>query len=147
MGVDDATAEPIRTVAHLSALAAAQQLGFEQRLTWQPPFGANAGFPAPTAQPVLAPWNNPRSAIFAQTPWVPMTPPPPIAPPSAFPSALPHSALKTRVNALLEHLNSGKYWPVAPAPSGANEQPPSRGFDFPPVPQQAPSWVFDLLGR
>ena len=106
---------------------------------WHTPFGANAGFPAPTAQPVLEPWNDPRSAIFAQTPWVPMTPPPPFVPPSAFPSALPHSALKTRVNALLEHLDSGKYWPVAPAPSGANEQPPSHGFYFPPVPQ-ASSW-------
>ena len=37
----------------------------------------------------------------------------------------------------LEHLNSGKYWPVAP--SIANDQPPAHGFYFSPVPQ-APSW-------
>ena len=49
----------------------------------------------------------------------------------------PHSALKTRVNALLPHLDSGKYWPVAP--SVANDQPPAHGFYLSPMPQ-APSW-------
>ena len=37
----------------------------------------------------------------------------------------------------LAHLDSGKYWPVAP--SVVNEQPPAHGFHVSPVPQ-APSW-------
>ena len=56
-----------------------------------------------------------------------------------MPSTPPHSALKTRVNALSEHLDSAKYWPVAPGRSGMNEQSPAHGFYLAPVPQ-APSW-------
>ncbi len=35
----------------------------------------------------------------------------------------------------LEHLDSGKYWPWALAPSGANDQRLAHGFNFLPVPQ------------
>ena len=59
--------------------------------------------------------------------------------PPTFPPALPDSALKTRVNALLEHLDSGKYWPAVPAPSGTNEQPPAHGFYFSPLPRTPPA--------
>ncbi len=53
--------------------------------------------------------------------------------------AAPSAALPPMFAPAPEHLDSGKYWPVAPAPSGANEQPPSHGFYFSPV-LQAPSW-------
>ncbi len=89
------------------------------------PIGTDAGFPAPPAEPVVAPWNDLRLATYVQTPSVPMTPPRPFTPPT-FSPAPP-----------LEHLNSGKYWPVAPAPTGT--QPPAHGSYFSPVPQ-APSW-------
>jgi hypothetical protein len=95
---------------------------------WHTPFGATTGLLAPPAQPVLKPWNDPRPAILAQTPWVPMTPPPPFALPPTFPPALP-----------LEHLDSGKFWPAASGPSGAYEQPPSAGL-YPSRAQPAPSW-------
>jgi Tripartite tricarboxylate transporter family receptor len=65
---------------------------------------------------------EPRS----ETPVLPMTPPPLPLPllPSPFRPARP-----------LEHLDAGKYWPVAPASLGTNERP-VQGFYLP----EAPSW-------
>jgi hypothetical protein len=82
--------------------------------------GANAGFPALPARPVVKPWNDPWPIIQAQTNPFALSPTLPSAPP-------------------LQHLDSGKYWPAALAPSGASAQPPAQGFYFSPVPQ-APSW-------
>ena len=64
---------------------------------WHTPFGSNAGFSSPPAQPVLEPWNDPRSAILAQTPWVPPPPPNPFGLPPAFPPAPPPSSWDTSV--------------------------------------------------
>jgi hypothetical protein len=100
------------------------------------PVGANAGFPAPSAQPALDWRNDPQPATYVQMPTGPMTSPdlsallsllspaPPALPPAAPP----------------EHLSSGKYWPAASVPAGADEQPPAYAFPFPPVPQ-APTWL------
>jgi hypothetical protein len=68
------------------------------------PAGADTGFPAQPAEPVVAPWNDPRR--------VPLRALFPLGLPATFSPVPP-----------LEHLDSGKYWPVAPAPLGANEQP------------------------
>ena len=89
--------------------------------TWDPSssasphIGANSGFPSSPAQLAGAPWSDLRS-------------PHPFAPPATFSPAPPP-----------EQLNSGKYWPVGPGPSGANEHTPARSFSFPPVPQ-VPTW-------
>ena len=84
------------------------------------PVGADTGFPAPPAEPAIAPWKDLRR--------VPLTALLPFSLPATFsPAPTP------------EHLDSGKYWPVATASSGANEQSPAHGFYFPPVPQ-ASSW-------
>ena len=84
------------------------------------PPAADTGFPAQPAEPVVPPWNDPRrlslTALLSSALPATFSPPPPP-----------------------EHLDTGKYWPVAPAPSGANEPPPAHGFYVPPMPQ-APSW-------
>ena len=87
------------------------------------PVGANAGFPAAPAQPVVEPWNDSQLATYAQTPSAP-TPPFALRPLYPF---LP-----------LAHLNSGKYWPGGSATSDASERPPSSGFF--PFPRPAPNW-------
>ena len=68
------------------------------------PAAADTGFPAQPAEPAVPPWDDPRR--------VPLKALLRIGLPATF-SPIPP----------LEHLDSGKYWPVAPAPSGANEQP------------------------
>jgi hypothetical protein len=90
------------------------------------PPGADTGFPAQPAEPVVAPWDDPRPATYAQMPSEPMAPPRLFTLSPTFSPAPP-----------LEHLYSGKYWPVAPAPAAT--QPPAQGSYFSPMPQ-APSW-------
>ena len=142
MGVDDAAAEPIRAVAYVSALAAAQQLGVEQpAFLWHTPFGANAGFPAPSAQPALEPWNDPRSSIFAQTPWGSMTPPPSLFGLSpTFPSAPPAPSSATSIGS---GDRSNSYWwqSVANVPPGgyAGMAAPTPQPNYP-WDKSVPSW-------
>jgi hypothetical protein len=95
------------------------------------PIGANAGFPAPPTQPAVDWRNDPRLATYAQTPSGPMTPPNLSGLTSLLSSAPPAAPP--------EHLDSRKYWPAAPALSGASEQPRAHGYYFPPAPQ-APRW-------
>jgi hypothetical protein len=78
----------------------------------------------PTESPgVMHPWEYPWPHTSPRDMWAEsMQPTPSAALPPIFPPA---------------HLNSGKYWPVAP--SVANDQPPAHGFYVSPVPQ-APSW-------
>ena len=101
---------------------------------WHTPLGANAGFSAPPAQPVLEPWNDPRSAIFAQTPWVPMTPPPSLVGLSpTFPLAPPSSSWDPS-SASLWHTPFGAN-ATFPAPSAQ----PVASSSAPPAPSSAPS--------
>ena len=95
------------------------------------PSGTTGGLLDSLTRPADEPWNDQRSAIFAQTPWVP--PPPPFVP-STFPPAPP------------EHLDSGKYWPVGLAPSGAAAQPLSPPSWTAPLEQLAPPQDGDRRG-
>jgi hypothetical protein len=94
----------------------------------QAPVSVNAGFLAPPAEPVVEPWSHPRLTTYPDRPPASMTPPRPFTPSPAF-SPAPS----------LDHLDSGKYWPVGPAPLGAAVQPPAHGSYFPPM-AQPPSW-------
>jgi hypothetical protein len=86
------------------------------------PVGANAGFRAPPTQPALDWRNGPRLATYAQMPSAPMTPPNLPGLTSLLSSAPPAAPLG--------HLDSGKYWPAGPAPSGIFEQPPTHPADL-----------------
>jgi hypothetical protein len=48
-----------------------------------------------------------------------------------WPTSTPSAPPPTFVPPPLEHLDSGKYWPIAPAPSGAGAPPTVHGFHFP----------------
>jgi hypothetical protein len=80
---------------------------------------------SPSAQP--APWNDLRPTTSPGKPSAPMVLPFALPPPT-FAPAPP-----------LEHPDSGKYWPVAPASLGLNEQPTAYGSQLPPIPQ-AQNW-------
>lgn len=82
------------------------------------PVGVDTGFPAPPAEPVVRPWDDPRRVQL---------------------QALLRFGLPAMFSPVppLEHLDSGKYWPVAPAPSGALLS--ANGSYSPPMPH-APSW-------
>jgi hypothetical protein len=92
------------------------------------PASLNAGFPAPPAEQVVEPWSDPRLTTYSDRPLASMMPRRPFTPSSAFSPAPP-----------IEHLDSGKYWPVAPAQPGAAAQPPAHGSYFPPM-AQPPGW-------
>jgi hypothetical protein len=91
------------------------------------PFPYVLPFPPPPAPPPGG-WPSSRSSRPAPTYMHSDFASPPTRSAPSFPPASP-----------IEHLDSGKYWPVGPAPAGANEQTPAHGFYSPPVPQ-APSW-------
>ncbi len=95
---------------------------------------------SPSARPAVAPWNDPRLTTSPGKP----------SAPTALPFALPPPTFAPAPP--LEHPNSGKYWPVAPASLGLNEQPPAYGSHLPPIPQaqnwdQPPSYSADDAAR
>ncbi len=112
-----------RPLGHLEQLNNAWNRRTASSLRSVGPPSAYNGILGDFALPVDESW----PAVSRPTAWDTPTPPIPTTLPPMFPPMRPP-----------EHLNSAKFWGVAPASAGVNEPPPAHGFSFP-AQLQAPS--------